>query len=208
MAVDRDRLYRAFSQRMFLVTYKDAVFAIMGSVGNVYDVSMNNPAKPTCTCPDFLKRKRACKHILFVLVRVHGVPAENCDDPDTILNALALGPVLQSDVEASPACKRAYAAAIEGQYAVPQAVEARTIEDDCPICYESIGTSEEKVHCTVTCGKSLHASCMENYSRFQESHGNPVLCPFCRSPWNITVAAQLAPDGYICIHNTEEEEPE
>lgn len=46
-------------------------FKISGSTGNVYKVKIGKV--PTCTCPDFEKREDACKHTLFVLLKIIGV---------------------------------------------------------------------------------------------------------------------------------------
>jgi len=48
---------------------------VLGSTGNVYCVSLARI--PTCTCPDFLKQRDLCKHILFVTLKVVGLPADH-----------------------------------------------------------------------------------------------------------------------------------
>ena len=47
-------------------------FCIAGSTGNIYKVKLDY--RPTCTCPDFEKRKDVCKHIMYTLVKVVGLP--------------------------------------------------------------------------------------------------------------------------------------
>ncbi|KAL7567838.1 hypothetical protein ACA910_000581 [Epithemia clementina (nom. ined.)] len=44
---------------------------MLGSTGNVYTTCLTH--QPTCTCPDFQKRRDLCKHLIFVLVRVVGL---------------------------------------------------------------------------------------------------------------------------------------
>lgn len=71
----RDRISRAISQRMYLIHQIDTSsatslsrqFAVLGSTGNVYDVTIGQ--KPHCTCPDCAKGN-LCKHIIFVMIKV------------------------------------------------------------------------------------------------------------------------------------------
>jgi len=68
----RDRIYRALSQRMFLIDCikQDDLnrdYKVLGSTGNVYDVHIGQ--LPTCSCPDS-SRGSLCKHVIFVLCRV------------------------------------------------------------------------------------------------------------------------------------------
>ena len=70
------RIERCFTDNLYLVESipqnskeeKKRIYLIMGSTGNVYSVVITN--KPTCTCPDFRQRKKRCKHIYFVLIRI------------------------------------------------------------------------------------------------------------------------------------------
>lgn len=50
-------------------------FKVSGSTGNVYKVKIGKV--PTCTCPDFEKREDACKHTLFVLLKIIGLDAND-----------------------------------------------------------------------------------------------------------------------------------
>lgn len=47
-------------------------FRVTGSTGNIYTVTLDYQL--TCTCPDFKKRKDVCKHIMYTLVKVVGLP--------------------------------------------------------------------------------------------------------------------------------------
>jgi len=46
-------------------------FKVLGSTGNVYTVTISHV--PSCDCPDALKGNH-CKHILFIFLKVLGVP--------------------------------------------------------------------------------------------------------------------------------------
>lgn len=68
-----DRIIRALRHRIRLLHRPNAgTFHVLGATCNVYTVTLM--ATPTCTCPD---RKKPCKHILFVLIRVLGIPLDD-----------------------------------------------------------------------------------------------------------------------------------
>src|SRR4051812_7854048 len=75
-----DRKSRGVNQNLYII---EAIatddeysrqFAVMGSTGNVYTVTIKG--SPTCTCPDYILRKRRCKHIFFILIRAMRVANE------------------------------------------------------------------------------------------------------------------------------------
>ena len=85
---------RVMTQRMFLVERSgrknealEEEFSVLGSTGNVYNVNVrliprcSHPsssrryeADNSCTCPDFMKNRVHCKHILFVFLKVLKLP--------------------------------------------------------------------------------------------------------------------------------------
>ncbi|CAB9513678.1 RING finger domain protein (Znf1) [Seminavis robusta] len=48
-------------------------FRVAGSTGNVYTTTIGKV--PSCTCPDYQKKQDACKHTLFVLLKIVGLDA-------------------------------------------------------------------------------------------------------------------------------------
>ncbi len=71
------RILRAKTQRLYLI-HRGAIennqceFAVLGSTGNIYNVTMKH--LPKCTCPDFTRgHNHLCKHILFVLLKVMAI---------------------------------------------------------------------------------------------------------------------------------------
>lgn len=75
-----DRILRASTQRLYLVhreevdpeTSKSCKLTVLGSTGNCYDVTLAEI--PTCSCPDYIRKRDLCKHILFVTLKVVGLP--------------------------------------------------------------------------------------------------------------------------------------
>ncbi len=68
------RVNRALRQRLFLLSRRDRVFGVLGSTGDhTYTITLGSTS--TCTCPDYRQNGTPkCKHILFVLLRVLGLP--------------------------------------------------------------------------------------------------------------------------------------
>lgn len=70
------RYERALAQRMFLIhrqkttksdehgEYEEEVFDMVGTTGNVYQVTISKV--PKCTCPDWRNNRGQCKHIIYV----------------------------------------------------------------------------------------------------------------------------------------------
>jgi hypothetical protein len=83
----QERSLRAAPQRLYLVrrdplapdSYSPSAckcnFVVLGSTGNVYTVTLQDV--PQCTCPDFARKQDLCKHILFVFLKVVGLPVTN-----------------------------------------------------------------------------------------------------------------------------------
>jgi hypothetical protein len=110
---------------------------VFGSTGNAYECEVR--ATPSCTCPDFVgaaaasSGRRACKHLLWVYMRVLGVSR---DDP-----LLAQAHLLQAELEAMlarpSAAQRAQSAAASVRAAYRAAVvsaEEEEEEEDVSLC--------------------------------------------------------------------------
>ncbi|KAN0063363.1 hypothetical protein ACQY0O_004529 [Thecaphora frezii] len=74
----KDRIIRVLSQRMFMInrfraagTLKEE-FDVLGSTGDVYKVTI--ASEPKCTCMDNRIRKKLCKHLLFIFLKVLRLP--------------------------------------------------------------------------------------------------------------------------------------
>ena len=70
------KIIRARTQRLYMISAEIESdycrkYAVLGSTGNVYTVTISQ--LPDCTCPDCGKGN-TCKHILFVMLKVLRVP--------------------------------------------------------------------------------------------------------------------------------------
>lgn len=200
----QDRIDRALEQRLYLLKAQrhhdgsGAAFAVLGSTGNVYSVDFD--LRPSCDCPDFLKGRGLCKHILFIWLRVL-----RCSSDDFRIWQQALVPSeLESALEplfrqrarrlpfARKAVLKAFAKAtaedhpIQQEDTQPGEPGGRTRHsldgDDCPVCFECMTQAEEDAGLLTfccSCGNNFHADCMRRWQR--ASSGT---CPLCREAWS------------------------
>lgn len=165
MEVDRARLQRALSQRIYLVgsarragADDTDTFQVMGASSATYTVSVGRDWV-ACTCPDHAHRHAACKHIIFVLVRVYRVSPQ------------VAGYCVETML--------AHAAAVPPAALLRDAPNYAA-DDECPICLEEFGAAATVEWCRPGCGKCFHADCARKWRAI-----NPT-CVLCRSPWAMT----------------------
>ncbi|CAN6442644.1 unnamed protein product [Victoria cruziana] len=191
----RDRIGRAMEQRLILLHRSStspyyATFYVLGATGNVYTVTISTT--PSCTCPDPVS---PCKHILFVFLRVLGLPPSDyrlrcktlshfevfralvATEADT---AVLAGPKLLSRF------RQIFSAgdAVPRDFSAQGEVEDRAEESEeevCPVCLEKIERKREPVAVCVTCKNVVHAACFE---RWKKSRARRVVtCVMCRARW-------------------------
>jgi hypothetical protein len=183
-AAVQQRISRAKTQRMYLIkrgdiqhgqegaTCSSCQFVVLGSTGNVYTVAIQNV--PNCTCPDHA-RGNLCKHILFVLLKVMSIDSQS----PLIFQAAWLESELRdmfaqfearlrhlsgasaSAIMANATVRKAFAKMEQGhdlEEIVKDTKVARKAveEDDCPICFDAMSSSEATTFCRARCGKCDH----------------------------------------------------
>ncbi|XP_010520644.1 PREDICTED: mitogen-activated protein kinase kinase kinase 1 [Tarenaya hassleriana] len=199
-----DRIYRALRHRIRLLHRPDAAtFHVLGATSNVYTVTL--ASTPRCTCPD---RTVPCKHILFVLIRVLGVPLD-----DTCLRRRNIRPCFLYRLLSAPTrpdCLAGFAlrqrflqllsaSVSDAGDSVTSTSAGKMVEEEenetgegaatCPICLDEInavkvnGEEREKtavLKCRV-CKNKVHEECMGTWRR---SRGRrPASCVVCRARW-------------------------
>lgn len=181
---DDGRIERALRQRMFLVAATPIPgdvgwrLSVEGSQGVVYKVVLRS-RECSCTCPDFLRRGRPCKHILFVLARVAKCRSEACAIPPSP-RAFRLTPGL------AEALRRALVFHVESHRAAdappppPSAAEPTGPEDagvdgDCAICFEGLAGGGALARCESSCGNRFHLECITRWV------ARTPTCPLCRA---------------------------
>lgn len=227
------RMDRALSQRLYLLDQKqvsetERTFSVLGSTGNVYDVSISRIS--SCTCPDFLKGNHLCKHILFVLTKALHIARTS---PHVYQRAL-LGDELREIFRAADrhqtvaikaksdvvkAFRKAKGLDVEvdviGAVALGDGHEGEEGEDndaeaECPICFEQMEAStaalKEAIEKCTTCKIRVHKDCMQRWLR----QASGPTCPQCRSVWptgtastssSSSSAAVASREGYLNLGN-------
>ena len=176
------RKYRGQTQNLFLIETKpnesntQKEYTIMGSTGNVYNVIIKNI--PSCTCPDNKYRKKRCKHIYFVLIRIMDV-----DDEDkqfytsNDLNCMFANiPEITQNLMVNNRLKEKY----QNNDDSHGIVEQKPIDDLCPVCLDDLDNDIPLIFCQYSCGKSIHKQCFDMWIQ----HTRKKTCVFCRSAWD------------------------
>jgi hypothetical protein len=204
-----DRIQRALSQRLYLISQKDLSvdgnlrrdYAVLGSTGNVYDVTISRQC--TCTCPDSVN---LCKHILFVFLRVLKVHPHSHVVYQNALLQSELASIFASkanhdDVIAKKEVQKAYNKSLgitvddELNNDINNGIPTLEEGAECPICFEEMkdNHSEKIEHCQ-TCRKYVHFDCM---SRWKKNSNTIVTCPLCRQPWAAGQGKVQEDEGYL-----------
>ncbi|CAH8281523.1 unnamed protein product [Eruca vesicaria subsp. sativa] len=203
-----DRIVRALRHRLRLLSRpNDATFHVLGATCNVYTVELT--ATPTCTCPD---RKKPCKHILFVLIRVLGIPLD-----DKCLRQRRLRPCLLYRLVSAPTRPECLASfhlqqrflqllsTVNSHYGgdtgssstrEPDQPEKEMEEEaaTCPICLDDISViksvngeyvgGEEIERAVVKCRVCKNKVHEDCMLKWRASRGRrPAICVVCRSRW-------------------------
>ena len=178
------RKYRGQSQRLYLIETIDTKtmyakkYSVMGSTGNVYEVTIKD--EPECTCPDYATRGNRCKHIYFILIRVM-----KCDDEDKDLytNKDLLGmftniPKLNTSIVIDGKKKQLYDQLKNKTPGQTAELPRGDVNDLCPVCLDDLENGDELDHCKFSCGKPIHKVC---YTMWTKKH--TMDCIYCKAKW-------------------------
>lgn len=175
-----DRIIRAVRHRLRLLHRSGPLFFVLGATGNVYTVTLSTSV--SCSCPD---RAAPCKHILFVFIRVLGLPL---DDPclwrrtlrPCQLHRLLCLPTSR-DYLAGAALRERFHQLFSAQtgQAEPPAAAAEA-GSACPVCLEEMGRQEKVVACA-TCRNVVHEECFLSWKR--SCRRRSATCVICRARW-------------------------
>lgn len=228
-AAIQQRIDRAVTQRMYLVERGDVEnhkcsFVVLGSTGNVYNVSISHTA--SCSCPDRL-RGNLCKHILFVLLKVMGLSrSSNLIYQEAWLTSELDDMFAQSEtrrgggnaVLANQKVRSLYAKMKTGddidddQEDETSSIARQVVEDDsnCPICFESLAHSKEPLtYCRAQCGANYHANCIQHWITSQSRRSASKTCPNCRQPWEEKVHKNVDQrEGYANLGKIQGQSPQ
>lgn len=211
-----ERILRAFGHPLRLLHRSGADFFVLGSTGNVYQVTLT--AAPSCSCPD---RVVPCKHILFVLLRALGVPLDApclwrpSILPDELSRLLATPTAEAAGVLAGAHARERFQQLLGGERSAGADERAEVEEEEeegavCPVCLDEIGRGDNQglVRCG-RCGNALHEEC---WTRWRRSRGRRMaICVICRAQWRrwrrreqdayINLSAYMTDDEYMAAED-------
>ncbi|XP_058223441.1 uncharacterized protein LOC131333113 [Rhododendron vialii] len=177
-----DRILRALGHPLRLLHRSESDFFVMGATGNVYTVTLSTT--PSCSCPD---RTTPCKHILFVFIRVLGLPLD-----DACLRRRTLRPCQLNRLLTTPTTAETLAGdgvrevfhRLYFQRAREVAVRREEVEREegatCPVCLDEMGRGEKVVACG-TCRNPIHEECLLRWKR--TTRRRTASCVICRARW-------------------------
>jgi hypothetical protein len=218
------RAKRALAQRMFLldaeqVDTEHTAFTVSGSTGNLYKVACNGSdvVHVSCTCADFrFHRSPVCKHTVFVMRRVLGVPARSPlwhqrklarADWDSIANLSALESLpknVRPHKSVLNKIRRSLGLPTDDADEEPHAMRAISDDTACAICFEEMTeAARNSYEFCQTCENGMHRDCFAALKAATSNQRGGLACPYCRSPWITASAtllsAQKGNEGYVNV---------
>ncbi|KRX08395.1 hypothetical protein PPERSA_08594 [Pseudocohnilembus persalinus] len=174
-----ERKQKAKSQKMYLMEAKRNLndewqFQVQGFSGLQYNLIFNIKGL-SCSCPDFLQRKKCCKHIFFIVSRIA--------QQDQLLDLMKCNPVLKAgrfqilDKNLKQRLEERINQEPTQQEIDNFDKEKLGVEKDCIICFQELET-KDLTQCS-TCQKFIHQSCIIEWTKKNNT------CPLCRQRWQI-----------------------
>jgi hypothetical protein len=215
------RIDRATTQRLYLISASQPTTCsqyggpsitlnVLGSTGNVYDVTLSKI--PSCNCPDHAKGN-LCKHLLFALIKVVGLPTSSplvyqaayiTQELDTIIEMLqnravqlqrggVAAAAAAGNILANEAVRNCFQDQKKGNRTTDHDHDAATDSTkrheiqgaDCPICFDDLGGMANLDQLTF-----CQTTCGTNFHSDcikmwtrQAEQARTPTCPACRQPW-------------------------
>lgn len=183
------RQEKAMTDNLYLIeiihteNYFKREFSILGSTGNNYIVTIST--RLTCSCPDFRIRKKKCKHIYFVLMRVmkyekiHKNKFKENELEEMFKNIPQITENLLAGIR--PLRKNAKTKKeiiFEEVEEKEELLTNENLEDICPICLDNLKNGQELDFCKYSCKKYIHKICFKMWCKKKLP-----TCVFCRGEW-------------------------
>lgn len=178
--MDEIRLNRGLTQRLYLLNAElidknNWKFNVEGSTGTEYTLFLSEEII-SCSCPDFTRRKKLCKHLYFILSRV----LQQTDliqkiNGYTNTNIFSINENLSTVIEST-----LFKNNENTEHTEHEEHENKNSEipenDICSICFDEFG-KEECLKCCI-CRNYFHKQCIKRWNK------NKNTCPLCRSTVN------------------------
>ncbi|CAO3588061.1 unnamed protein product [Absidia cylindrospora] len=187
----RGRIERARREKIYVMSRKsvshvEQEFEVTGSTGNLYTIHIG--PQLSCACVDFRYRRRHCKHILMILLKLFHLPPSS-----PIFHTLRPSQSVLRDIFSScipdptalipEELKALIDKKLHGETEKTDIKTQRRSLDssDCPVCCDSFEEQAiiDILFCLV-CGNNIHKTC---FDMWKSTRGSNVSCVYCRSPW-------------------------
>ena len=163
------RKERALYQRMFLMNafYNDKdlwKFTVKGHSGTNYHISLT-PMGMKCSCPDYTRRQKLCKHLYFIIGRIAQdmTILDALDDKCIFINVFRINPKLSNLLKT----KLRNRMEDIGENINPDR------DTNCSICFERM---KKCPRCSY-CQNMFHKECINLWLAKNRN------CPLCRKSW-------------------------
>ena len=173
------RINRMNKERHYLLDRDINSYAVSGSTGIVYTVTVNTDSI-TCSCPDMtswaVKYNCVCKHCCFVLLKVR---KHTESELAIIIETKHVPPhMVDLQIECNPIYRERYLKLKTQTQSLAQTDFSTIYKDliklDCPVCFDELINVKKVVTCPC-CQNSIHTNCMEKWLKTHET------CVLCRS---------------------------
>jgi len=123
----------------------------------------------TCSCPH---QSRCCKHIYFIIDKKLGLSSLINQDGDFV-NSNSTSHANLWDTVVASLKRTGISKSNTTDQKAHKVVQRPYVGDICGICLEDMTDKCQVVFCTLTCGKSIHSACFEQWKKFKKS------CVYC-----------------------------
>lgn len=169
------RLERSLNERIYLLNIKQNTDEwegkIRGHTNNIYDFTINKTTCK-CSCPDYEKKAKFCKHLLFIVAKV-AMQFEIADKIKTNINKWTVDMFDVCNI--SIITRFQMRDKLTKKQAKSKKIINVNLDDDCPICYEKLENADGLTQCITTCKNYFHTACISIWL----NSGNST-CPMCR----------------------------
>jgi hypothetical protein len=153
--------------------YVQVKFLVSGSQGGHYNVCLHRNRRMSCSCLDFQTTCRrlgiVCKHVAYVVLNVFRLPREPFFRTYVLSDADFAEALRQSSWPVTPE---------PPSLQIPTDISPRGREGDCPICLDTLQTSDEPLCRCPECRIVVHTSCV---AEWMIRGPKPCRCVYCRS---------------------------
>jgi len=171
------RVERALSERIHLLDEDNYNYIVQGSREVNYQVKFTDKCV-SCTCPDFIRRNKLCKHIIFIIYKVY---KQNIIDIGNIKNI--------DDTENIDSPNKNFLDLLKKNNNNKNENENenknKNIKDflvkfigSCAICFDDVDDGYNDNKCRICVG-IFHSDCIRRWIL------NKNNCPLCRSKWSL-----------------------